>query len=54
MQLRMRHLQQHEAALSMIDVWDLMAPLWNCNGPLERVGFFLDGGVLLRRARADQ
>jgi hypothetical protein len=29
----------------MIEVWDLMAPLWGCDGPLERVGWFLDGGA---------
>jgi hypothetical protein len=44
---RLQHLKEHEATVSMIDIWDLMAPLWNCDGPLERVGWFLDGGAVL-------
>lgn len=42
---RTEHVRRHGAALSMVDVWELTAPLWNCDGPRERVGFFLDGGM---------
>ncbi len=41
---RWQYLRQHEAALKLEDVWDLMAPLWQCDRPLERIGFVLDGG----------
>jgi hypothetical protein len=38
----------------MIDMWDLMAPLWNCDGPLERVGWFLDGGAVQTALTSDR
>jgi len=42
---RIEYFNQHRAEVTPPQLWDLFAPLWDCDGDVERIGEILDGGV---------